>query len=100
MIQVKRAFLRLPVLGAAVLAGLSLSACATTEYVDKRVADVDAHVTAVDAKASEANQKADQAMAAAQAAQAAASQANQRIDSLTATVNTMQQQPPPRAPRG
>ena len=101
MIQVKRNFVRLSVLGVAVLGGLSLSACASTQYVDQRIAEVNAHITAVDAKATAADQKADQAPSAANAAQAAAAQAYQRIDSLTATVNSLQQPPPPpRTPRG
>ena len=97
MIQSKRRLARLSaVAGVVVLGGFSLSACATTEYVDARVAEVNTHLSAVDAKATAADQKADQALAAAQAAQAAAAQANQRIDSLTATI----QQAPPRPPRG
>ena len=90
MIQVKRRFARLSVVGAAVLGGLSLGACASTDYVDHRIAEVNEHLSAVDAKATSADQKADQALSAAQAAQAAAAQANQRIDSLTATVNGLQ----------
>jgi outer membrane murein-binding lipoprotein Lpp len=101
MIQVKKGLARLSVVGAVVLGGLSLSACATTQYVDQRIAEVNAHIAAVDAKATAADQKADQALSAAQAAQASATQANGRIDSLTATVNNLQQAPPPpRTPRG
>jgi outer membrane murein-binding lipoprotein Lpp len=100
MIQVKRGVVRLSVIGLAVLGGLSLSACASTEYVDQRVAEVNQHISAVDAKATDADQKADQALSAAQAAQAAAAQNGQRIDALTATVNGLQQAPPPRMPRG
>lgn len=101
MIQVKRAFARLSVIGAVALGGLSLSACATTDYVDRKIAEVNEHINAVDAKATAADQKADQALAAAQTAQTSATQANQRVDTLTSTVNSMQQQPPPRkTPRG
>ena len=101
MIQVMRGIARLSVVaGVVALGGFSLSACATTEYVDQRIAEVNTHLSAVDAKATSADQKADQALAAAQAAQAAAAQANQRIDSLTATVNSLQTAPPPRPPRG
>jgi outer membrane murein-binding lipoprotein Lpp len=86
----------------AVMGGLGLSACATQQYVDQRIDEVNAHITAVDAKASAADQKADQALSAAQGAQAGLAQTNQRIDSLTATVNGLQQAPPPppRRPRG
>jgi len=101
MIQSMRGLARLSVVAGAVVVGaFSLSACATTEYVDQHIAEVNTHLSAVEAKANEADQKADQALSAAQAAQAAAAQANQRIDSLTATVNSLQQAPPPRVPRG
>ncbi|HLK24625.1 MAG TPA: hypothetical protein VKT30_08200 [Caulobacteraceae bacterium] len=100
MIQVTRGVERLSVLGVAILGGLSLSACATKEYVDQRIDEVNTHISAVDAKATAADQKADQALSAAQSAQAGVAQANQRIDSLTATVNSLQQAPPPRSPRG
>jgi outer membrane murein-binding lipoprotein Lpp len=100
MIEVKKRLARLSmVAGVAIIGGFSVSGCATTEYVDQRIAEVNTHVSAVDARATAADQKADQALSAAQAAQAAAAQANQRIDSLTATVNGMQQAPP-RQPRG
>jgi outer membrane murein-binding lipoprotein Lpp len=93
-------FARLPAVAAAVVVGgLTLSACASQEYVDQRIAEVNTHISAVDARAAAADQKADAAMSAAQAAQAAAAQANQRIDSLTTQVNSIEQAPP-RAPRG
>lgn len=91
---------------AAVLAlgTISLSACATQDYVDRRIAEVNTHLTAVEAKADTANQKADAALSAAQAAQATATQDSQRIDQLSSQVTVIQQQeqqPPPRkTPRG
>jgi outer membrane murein-binding lipoprotein Lpp len=100
MLQVTRGFARLSVVGAVVLGGLSLSACATQQYVDQRIAEVNTHLSAVDAKATAADQKADAAMSAAQAAQASATQANQRIDALTTQVNSIQQTQTTRAPRG
>ncbi len=100
MTQVKRGVLRVSVVGAALLGGLSLSACATREYVDQRIDEVNSHIQAVDVKATAADQKADQALSAAQAAQAAAASDSPRIDSLTATVQGLQQAPPPRRPRG
>ena len=100
MTKVKSSFVRLTAIAAAVVGGLSLSACASTEYVDHRISEVNEHISAVDARATTADQKAEQALSAAQAAQAAAAQANQRIDSLTSTVNGLQQSPPPRTPRG
>src|SRR5690348_5333714 len=51
-----------------VLGGLSLSACATREYVDEQIAAVNTRVSSVDAKASDAIARADAANAAAQAA--------------------------------
>jgi|HubBroStandDraft_6_1064221.scaffolds.fasta_scaffold1031711_2 outer membrane murein-binding lipoprotein Lpp len=103
MIERERSVARLSVVAMAVLGGLSLSACATREYVDQQIDIVNTHLSAVDAKASAADQKADQALNAAEAAQAGVTQTNQRIDSLTATVNGLQQAPPPpprRTPRG
>ncbi|HEY3799844.1 MAG TPA: alanine-zipper protein [Caulobacteraceae bacterium] len=81
---------------------LGLSACATKEYVDQRIDEVNTHITAVEAKADAANQKADAAMGAAQAAQSTATQDSQRIDQLSTQMNSYQQQPAPRprTPRG
>lgn len=88
----------LRVAGAVVLAGMSLSACATEDYVNQHIAAVNARIDQVDAKATDAGQKADAAMqaaqaanAAAQSAQASASQANQRIDALTGQVQSIEQ---------
>ena len=89
----------LSVAGAAVLGGLSLSACASTKY-DQRIAEMDTHLSAVDARATAADQKADQALSADQAAQSAAAHVNDRVDSLTTTVNGLEQTPPPKTPRG
>jgi outer membrane murein-binding lipoprotein Lpp len=99
MIQVKRGFVGLAVAGVAVLGGLSLSACASTDY-DHRIAEMNEHISAVDARATAADQKADQALSADQAAQNAAARVNDRVDSLTTTVNGLERAPPPRSPRG
>jgi hypothetical protein len=72
MFRVKSLFASLPVVGAVVLGGASLSACATTEYVDQQVATVNGHLAQVEAKANDAGQKADAAMTQAQAAQSTA----------------------------
>jgi outer membrane murein-binding lipoprotein Lpp len=99
MTNITRGVVRLAAV--AVVGGLSLSACATREYVDQRIVEVNEHITAVDAKASAADQKADQALAAAQAAQSGLTQLNQKVDSLSATVGGLQAAPPPRrSPRG
>jgi outer membrane murein-binding lipoprotein Lpp len=97
MTQVKRGFVLLSV--AAVLGGVSLSACASTEY-DQRIAEMNRHLSAVDARATAADQKADQALSADQAAQAAAAHVDERVDSLTTTVDGLEQAPPPKTPRG
>jgi outer membrane murein-binding lipoprotein Lpp len=99
MIEVKRGVVGLSVACVAVLGGLSLSACASTDY-DQRMAEINTRLSAVDAKATDADQKADQALSADQAAQAAAAHVNERVDTLTTTVNGLEQAPPPRTPRG
>jgi outer membrane murein-binding lipoprotein Lpp len=93
---------KLRVAAVLVLGTLGLSACATQEYVDHRIDEVNAHITAVEAKANAADQKADSALSAAQAAQATATQDSQRIDQLNSQVTVLQQQPapPPKTPRG
>jgi hypothetical protein len=85
---------------ALVLGGLSLSACATKDYVNEQIATVNMRVDAVDAKATDAIARADAANTAAQganaAAQAAATDArtaNQRLDQLGARVDTLEQMP-------
>ncbi len=99
MTLVKNPIRALPVAAALVLAGLSLSACATREYVDTRIAEVNHRVDGVDAKASDALARADAANAAAQAAGADARTANQRIDALTTRVDTIEAERV-RRPRG
>jgi hypothetical protein len=88
-----------------VIAGFGVSACATEEYVDKRIAEVNDHINAVDAKATDAGRRADaaasaaaaannaaqSAAAAAQQAAADARNANQRLDALTPRVDTLEQ---------
>src|SRR6187399_2921299 len=65
--------------------GLSLSACATTDYVDEQIAAVNQRVDGVDAKAGAA-------AAQAQAAQTEAQNANRRLDQLTGRVDRLEQQ--------
>jgi hypothetical protein len=72
MFRVQNRFASLSVVGALLLGGVSLSACATTEYVDQQVATVNGHLAQVEAKANDAGQKADAAMTQAQAAQSTA----------------------------
>jgi len=113
MMQIGRGIARASVVGVVILGGLSLSACATEDYVNKRIDEVNAHISAVDAKATEAGQKADAAMAAAQAAQSAANaageaaksagdaaqQANSRVDQLTSRVDAVEQRLARKRPR-
>jgi outer membrane murein-binding lipoprotein Lpp len=99
MNQLKRPFVGLSVACVAVLGGLSLSACASTNY-DQRMAEMNTHLSAVDARATAADQKADQALSADQSAQAASARVNERVDTLTTTVDGLEQAPPPKTPRG
>jgi hypothetical protein len=97
------------------LGGLGLSACASTSYVDEKIAAVNTRIDQVDARAQSAAQRADAANAAAQsaassaqaangAAQAAATDArtaNQRLDVLTGRVDAIENPPAKaRTPRG
>jgi murein lipoprotein len=71
--------------------GLSLSACATTDYVDEQIAMVNTRIDGVDAKASQAASAASAAQATAQAAATDAQNANRRIDQLNARVDRLEQ---------
>jgi outer membrane murein-binding lipoprotein Lpp len=71
--------------------GLSLSACATTEYVDEQIAAVNTRIDGVDAKASQAATAAAAAQAQAQAAATDAQNANRRLDQLTGRVDRVEQ---------
>jgi murein lipoprotein len=73
------------------LGGLSLSACATTDYVDEQIAAVNQRIDGVDAKASQAAQAAAAADAKATAAATDAQNANRRIDQLNARVDRLEQ---------
>jgi outer membrane murein-binding lipoprotein Lpp len=99
MNQVKRPFVWLSATCVAVIGGLSLSACASTNY-DERMSEMNTHLSAVDARATAADQKADQALSADQSAQAASARVNERVDTLTTTVDGLEQAPPPKTPRG
>ena len=81
------------------LSGMSLSACATTGYVDEKIAAVNARIDGLEARV---QQNADAAAAANSAAQAAASAAQtngQRIDQLTGRVDALEQRMASKAPR-
>ena len=73
------------------ISALSLSGCATTDYVDEAIAGVNARIATVEASAQQANAAAAAANSAAQAAGAQAQQANQRIDQLTGRVDAIEQ---------
>ena len=85
-------------IGTAVLAALTLSGCATEDYVDEHIATVNQRIDAVegevrrvDQSAQQANAAAQQANTAAQAAAASAQRANQGVDQLTSRVTAMEQ---------
>lgn len=81
-------------------AGLSLSGCATEDYVDQHIATVSQRIDGVDAHLQQVEGVANQANQTAQAAQGAAQQANQRIDQLTGRVDSIEQQLAAKRPRG
>ena len=97
------------------LGGLGLSACASTSYVDEKIAGVNSRIDQLDARVQTAAQRADAANSAAQAAassaqaanaaaQAAATDArsaNQRLDQLGGRVDALEKPAPKgRTPRG
>jgi len=82
-----------------ILGGLSVGGCATTGYVDEKIAAVNARIDGLEARV---QQNADAAAAANSAAQAANStaQANgQRIDQLTGRVHALEQRMASKSPR-
>jgi len=97
LLKTRFATLRVAMIVAA--GGLSLSACATKEYVNEQIATLNQHVSAVDAKATDAIQRADAANAAAQAAAGDARNANQRLDQLTPRVDAIEQRLAAKPPR-
>ncbi len=97
------------------LGGLGLSACASTSYVDERIAAVNSRIDQVDARVQTAAQRAESANSAAQAAandartanaaaQAAATDArtaNQRLDQVGGRLDALEKpKTPARTPRG
>ena len=81
------------------LGGLALSACATNQYVDEKIAMVNSRIDQTDARVQQAAQRAEAANSAAQAAANDARTANQRVDQLGGRVDTMERGPA-RTPRG
>ena len=99
MLVLENRWANVKVAAAIALGSLSLSACATREYVDEQIAIVNGRVTQVDSKAADALQRAEAANAAATAAAADARNANQRLDQLTPRVDTLEQSRMSRQPR-
>ena len=85
--------------GLVIASGLSLSACATKDYVNQQVATVNDRVTALESRVATVDQTAQAANSTAQSAAGAAQQANQRLDQLTARVDSMEQQMASKRPR-
>ncbi|HEY6815497.1 MAG TPA: hypothetical protein VI168_08165 [Croceibacterium sp.] len=73
------------------LGGLSLSACATTDYVDEQIAAVNQRIDGVDARLTQTTTTANAAAAQAQAAATDAQNANRRLDQLTGRVDRLEQ---------
>ncbi len=71
--------------------GLSLSACATTDYVDEQIATVNQRIDGVEARLNTTTTTANAAQAAAAAAAGDAQNANRRIDALTSRVDRLEQ---------
>jgi hypothetical protein len=78
-------------LAVAAAGGLSLSACATTDYVDEQIAAVNQRIDGVEATAQQASTAAAAAQAQAQAAATDAQNANRRLDQLTGRVDRLEQ---------
>ena len=72
--------------------GLSLSACATTSYVDEQIALVNTRIGALKSRVQQVDSTA-------QSAAGAAQTANQRLDQLTARVDSIEQQLAQKRPR-
>src|SRR6186997_3013788 len=71
--------------------GLSLSACATTEYVDEQIALVNGRIDGVEANLAQTTSTANAAAAQAQTAATDAQNANRRLDQLTGRVDRLEQ---------
>jgi outer membrane murein-binding lipoprotein Lpp len=71
--------------------GLSLSGCATTDYVDEQIAMVNQRVDGVEANLAQTTTTANAAQAQAQAAATDAQNANRRLDQLTGRVDRLEQ---------
>jgi outer membrane murein-binding lipoprotein Lpp len=92
---------RIPLLAIALAgAGLSLSGCATEDYVDKHIAVVSQRIDGLEARVAQVETAATQANQAAQAAMGSAQQANQRLDQLTPRVDSIEQRLASKRPRG
>ena len=80
--------------------GLSLSGCATEDYVDKHIAVVNQRIDGLQAQLTQVEGTANQANQTAQQAVGSAQQANQRLDQLTGRVDAIEQRLAAKKPRG
>ncbi len=78
--------------GLMIAGALSLSACATTKYVDEQIATVNGRVGALEKQVQQVDSTA-------QAAAASAQSANQRLDQLTGRVDSIDQRLAAKRPR-
>lgn len=90
----------IPLAVALVTSGLSLSGCATEDYVDKHIAVVNQRIDELSVQVKQVSDAAGAAQQTASAAGASAQQANQRIDQLTSRVDGIEQQLAAKKPRG
>ncbi len=80
--------------GLTIASGLSLSACATEDYVNQHIATVNQRIDGIEARLGQVEGTANTANQTAQSAAAAAQNANSRLDQLTSRVETTEQMGP------
>ena len=77
--------------GLTIASGLSLSACATEDYVNQHIATVNQRIDGIEARLATVEGTANQANQTAQSAAASAQNANQRLNQPTGRVDSLEQ---------